>query len=73
MLIQKLWSKLQKEKNIAQFLCISLYGPFTNLPFNFCAFYFDSKAPKTLNDLRLAVEYMLEKVTNNMSPNGGEK
>ena len=28
---------------MAQFLCIGFYGPFTNLPFNCCAIYFDSK------------------------------
>ena len=28
---------------MAQFLCIALYQPFTNLLFNCCAIYFDSK------------------------------
>ena len=28
---------------MVQFLCIGLYGPFTYLPFNCCAIYFDSK------------------------------
>ena len=28
---------------MAQFLCVGLYGPFTNLPFNCCAIYFDSR------------------------------
>ncbi len=33
---------------MAQFLCISLYGPFINLPFNCCAIYFDWKVYYTL-------------------------
>ena len=28
---------------MAQFLCIGLCDPFTNLPFKCCAIYFDSK------------------------------
>ena len=33
----------QRVNGLAQFLCISLYGPFINLPFNCCAIYFDWK------------------------------